>query len=244
MSYALITIVPLILMLVEAHPANAQERKTIKCESRGSQHEYCRTNTQGRVRLERQLSDAPCREYDTWGADRDGGGIWVARGCRGMFVVEPYSFGPSVNRPDRARTITCESRGGKSAYCRTNTRGRVRLVRQLSDSPCREYDTWGADRDGGGVWVDRGCRGEFAVEPFLPGRPGGQPGQGRVIRCESRGGKSQYCRTDTRGRVRLVRQLSDSPCRENNTWGAERDGTGIWVDRGCRGEFVVEQRRR
>jgi hypothetical protein len=37
------------------------------------------------------------------------------------------------------------------------------LERKLSDAPCREYETWGADRDGGGVWVDQGCSGEFSI---------------------------------------------------------------------------------
>ena len=35
--------------------------------------------------LERRLSDAPCRRYDTWGSD--GGGIWVDRGCQAIFTV-------------------------------------------------------------------------------------------------------------------------------------------------------------
>ena len=35
--------------------------------------------------LERRLSDAPCRRYDTWGSD--GGGIWVDRGCAAIFTV-------------------------------------------------------------------------------------------------------------------------------------------------------------
>jgi hypothetical protein len=165
--HVFIPILAFALTVCELHTAEAQDKKTIKCESRGSQHEYCRTNTKGRVRLERQLSDAPCREYQTWGADRDGGGIWVNNGCRAVFVVEPFSYGPPGYRPDRPgqqATIRCESKGGQEAYCRTNTKGRVRLERQLSDAPCREYQTWGADRDGGGIWVSRGCRGEFVVE--------------------------------------------------------------------------------
>jgi len=38
-------------------------------------------------------------------------------------------------------------------------------------------------------------------------------------------------------RAQLVRQLSQAPCIEGSTWGVQRDG--IWVDRGCEGEFEV-----
>jgi hypothetical protein len=64
----------------------------------------------------------------------------------------------------RRQTVTCESRGGKSEYCPTSLVGDVRLDRQLSDAPCREYDTWGTDLHGGGIWVDRSCRAVFSVE--------------------------------------------------------------------------------
>src|SRR4051794_26513099 len=37
--------------------------------------------------------------------------------------------------------------------------------------------------------------------------------------------------------VRLVRQLSDARCVEGRTWGW--DNRGIWVDRGCRAEFLI-----
>ncbi len=64
---------------------------------------------------------------------------------------------------DRGFTLTCSSNHGERVYCETDTRDRdVRMVRQISGSPCREGDTWGWDRRG--VWVDRGCRAEFAVE--------------------------------------------------------------------------------
>jgi hypothetical protein len=41
--------------------------------------------------------------------------------------------------------------------------------------------------------------------------------------------------------VRLVRQLSDRPCVEGRSWGW--DSRGIWVDRGCRAEFLVSSAR-
>jgi hypothetical protein len=46
-----------------------------------------------------------------------------------------------------------------------------------------------------------------------------------------------FCRVDTRGGVRLVRQRSESPCYQGSTWGWDR--RGIWVDRGCRADFAL-----
>ncbi|MGE0680948.1 MAG: DUF3011 domain-containing protein [Candidatus Binatia bacterium] len=228
---------------------DARQGKRITCESRGSQYNYCRTNVRGRIRIERQLSDTPCRQYDTWGADGDGSGVWVSNGCRATFIVEPRRSEPrdrDSRKGGRERTITCESRGERHTYCRTNTYGRVRLERQLSDAPCREYYTWGADKDGGGVWVSNGCRATFVVESRGP-RHGGsgddQSGRSKTFTCKSDGFKYSYCRTGARGgTIRLVRQLSDAPCREYYTWGADRDGGGVWVDQGCSAEFSVERR--
>src|SRR5260370_17748273 len=62
-------------------------------------------------------------------------------------------------------------------------------------------------------------------------------GQGQVITCSSDDGRRNYCNVDTRRGVRLNRQISGSPCVENQTWGV--DNRGLWVDRGCRAEFLV-----
>ncbi|KRB44586.1 MAG: DUF3011 domain-containing protein [Pseudomonadota bacterium] len=62
------------------------------------------------------------------------------------------------------------------------------------------------------------------------------------VDCSSSGYGRNYCSVDARGRVWLDQQYSNDrgPCIENQTWG--RDGRGIWVDRGCRGRFRVEDR--
>jgi len=62
--------------------------------------------------------------------------------------------------PD-AGTITCASDDGQRVYCDADTRGGVRLVRQISGSRCDEGSTSG--RDSRGIWVDAGCRAEFDV---------------------------------------------------------------------------------
>lgn len=62
------------------------------------------------------------------------------------------------------------------------------------------------------------------------------------VDCSSSGYGRNYCPINSRGRVWLDRQYSNNngPCIENQTWGW--DGRGIWVDRGCRGRFRVEDR--
>jgi len=228
---------------------DARQGKRVTCESRGDNYNYCRTDVRGRIRIDRQLSDAPCRRYETWGADGDGSGVWVTNGCRATFLVEPRRAEPRYGDSERGRkgqTLTCESQGDRQNYCRTNTQGQVRLERQLSDRPCREYDTWGADDDGSGIWVSGGCRAVFVVESRRPpygGYDDGQYDRDRTFTCKSDGFKHNYCQTGTRGGdVQLVRQLSDAPCREDYTWGADRDGGGVWVDQGCGAEFAVRRR--
>jgi len=63
------------------------------------------------------------------------------------------------------------------------------------------------------------------------------PASAQTISCASQDIGRQYRGADTRGGVTLIRQNSNSPCSENQTWGY--DGRGIWVDRGCRAEFQV-----
>ena len=127
-------------------------------------------------------------------------------------------------------TIVCSSSDGRRAYCDADTRAGVQLVRQIGGAPCQEGSTWGYDSRG--VWVDQGCRAEFDIS-------GGslRSNNANTITCSSDDGRRAYCNADTRGGVRLVRQLSGSPCRQNSTWGF--DARGVWVDQGCRAEFDV-----
>jgi hypothetical protein len=56
----------------------------ITCESIGYRYRYCGADTQGRVSLNREISTGNlCRQGSGWGYDN--GGIWVDRGCRGVF---------------------------------------------------------------------------------------------------------------------------------------------------------------
>lgn len=79
----------------------------------------------------------------------------------------------------------------------------------------------------------------LAVAGILSLQPTEAAAQDRV-RCESRDRERTYCTADTRGGVRLVRQISDADCVNGRTWGADR--RGIWVTRGCRADFEVASR--
>ena len=128
--------------------------------------------------------------------------------------------------------IRCESRDSRTSYCNVDTRGGVRLVHQLSDRRCIRGSNWGANERG--IWVTGGCRAEFELGTDS------RYGYGRTFRCESTDNRTRYCNVDTRQGVSLVRQLSRSACIEGRSWGATRDG--VWVSRGCRGEFSTEDR--
>jgi Protein of unknown function (DUF3011) len=123
-----------------------------------------------------------------------------------------------------AQTMNCSSEDGKRHYCEADTRWGVEMVRQRSGSPCVEGYTWGYDARG--VWVDRGCRADFALQPAPP-----------TMNCSSEDGRRHYCPAEIRGPVQLIRQRSGSPCVKDQTWGY--DDRGIWVDRGCRADFVI-----
>jgi len=57
------------------------------------------------------------------------------------------------------------------------------------------------------------------------------------LTCASENGRKHYCAADTRGGVTMERQRSHAVCTQGSTWGF--DSNGVWVDRGCRADFLV-----
>ena len=218
--------------------------QTISCSSDDGHRHYCPADTRGGVRLLKQRSGSPCDQGHSWGFDR--GGVWVDRGCRADFAIDSYQYrGPA---PGSIGTISCSSDDGHRHFCTVDTGGLVRLQQQRSGSPCREGYSWGSD--GKVIWVDHGCRADFAIEG---GRGGGadpvpdqDPQWGRtsylgsqdpVISCSSDDLHRHYCPADTRGGVQLLKQTSDAACRQGRSWGYDR--SGIWVDHGCQADFQI-----
>ncbi len=231
----------------------------VRCESQRGRENYCQTDTDRGVRLLRELSRGVCQPGRNYGFDRNG--VWVSDGCSAEFEIgwrggqsqtPGYGWGYD-EEPEADETFLCESYSNRYSECEVRAPGGVRLVQQWSRSPCIEGQTWGTSRNG--VWVDRGCRAEFAVNQYGGGRPGqpgyghgqpgygqpgyGQPGYGQaLIRCESRDNRQVRCPANVgRGSVELVNQLSRTICSERENWGY--DSGSIWVGSGCRGEFQI-----
>lgn len=215
------------------------QRQVISCSSDNMRRNYCAADVRGGVQLVKQRSDAPCIFNRTWGY-ANGRGIWVDRGCRADFQIGGSGWGGW----DNGYNIYCASDNGRRNICPTDTRGGVRVIRQVSGSPCDFGRTWGYDRHG--IWVDRGCRADFQIGGGGGGGNGGggwQPGGPgvQIVNCSSNDMGRRVCPLDTRGGVRLIRQRSDADCLFNRTWGYDR--RGIWVDRGCRADFEVGRLR-
>ena len=59
-----------------------------------------------------------------------------------------------------------------------------------------------------------------------------------TVSCES-DGTYKYCRVETFGKATLVNEISSGACVGGTTWAYDRHG--IWVDKGCRAEFKVNE---
>jgi hypothetical protein len=213
----------------------------VVCESTNDGRRECAADTRSGVQLVRQISGSSCRFGRDWGYDRNG--IWVDNGCRAEFAVASIGRTESGNFPPHGGAstgaiIVCASTDGRRTHCPADTTYGVSLSRQLSDRECERNRTWGYDRDG--IWVTGGCRAEFTLGDRSI-RDDGSARRGATIVCESHDDKRVHCPADTRWGVSLARRLSDARCERNRTWGVDRNG--VWVDEGCRAEFVLDDRR-
>lgn len=194
---------------------------------------YILIGRQGTVYLVEQLSATRCVKGKNW--NHDDLKIWVDDGCRAVFEVHRNGFDESSD----STRFKLESVDGKRKSRRIDTRGGVRLIRQLSDSDCREGRSWGYNARE--VWVDDGCRAEFEVFK----RDGSEIDDGyeddrwKYVKAESNGRLSKVY-VDTGRAVMLFRKLSGAPCNFGRQWGFEPDH--IWVDDGCRALFRIRKR--
>jgi hypothetical protein len=126
---------------------------------------------------------------------------------------------PAHAQPGYGARVTCSSNNGKRNWCNIGNARDAQLVRQISGSPCVRGSTWGIDNRG--LWVDNGCRAEFAIGGG--GRPPGPP-PSQTINCSSNNGKRNWCAIGNSRDVQLVRQISGSPCVRGDTWGIDNRG--------------------
>jgi hypothetical protein len=139
---------------------------------------------------------------------------------------------PRGGPPPQAREIVrCESDNNRLRECHIPGSARIELTRQLSSAACVEGRTWGVRKDR--LWVDKGCRAEFAA---FGGAWGGGGWKNSII-CASDDNRRATCSWDARrGRPRMLEQISNTTCKEGRNWGQTRNGD-IWVDNGCRARF-------
>ena len=226
------------LAVASAPPLQAQTG-TVRCESRGADREQCAIERGARVELARHLSETPCRENGNWGVGP--GYIWVSGGCRAEFAVTrratPNPGAGWAGDSGTTRT-TCESKSAERRECRIPAGSRIRLVRQLSQSPCRLNDTYGQGL--GYLWVAKGCRGEFEmIRSANANASGGNGGKPTRVVCEAKtgvAGRTQCAAPGATG-VRLLKEYSTRRCVLDRTYGAS--DSYIWTSGGCRGEFEV-----
>ena len=199
-----------------------------RCESKDGQRSYCPVDTRSGVRLISQISDADCVKGTSWGLDTQG--IWVDKGCRAEFEVTRPTY-----QPISAQIFRCESNNRIRKYCSVDTQAGVRFVRKVSNEKCTQGSSWGFDRNG--VWVDNNCRADFEILPLYKAPPPALAVSSRNMRCAATGNIRRFCETDTRGGVRLIRQLSRAQCTQNVTWGF--NDRGIWVSGRCGADFEI-----
>ncbi|MBS0218731.1 MAG: DUF3011 domain-containing protein [Proteobacteria bacterium] len=126
--------------------------RTIRCESTNGGRDTCAVDTGRGVVLTKQLSNLGCSKGKTWDYDDDG--VWVSRGCRGIFTID-------VDPATVGQALRCESNHGKENICPLPAGARVRVQEQRSNTPCVEGKNWDVRSDG--LHVSHGCRADFHV---------------------------------------------------------------------------------
>ena len=142
-------------------PRDQSYAGTLRCESRNNKIQRCNVRTDNRVDLIRVIGGR-CSKGRDWGFTNNQ--IWVSGGCRAEFG---YGYGNNGGYPvplpqpvdDYAGTIRCESRGNRYEQCNVPTNNRVELIRNIGGR-CNAGRQWGYDANY--LWVNNGCRAEFA----------------------------------------------------------------------------------
>ena len=163
----------MLMSSVQAEPQRGYDGRNdgrndrIECTSTNFRFTRCNADWRS-ADLLRQTSESRCIEGRTWGVDRRG--LWVDRGCGGVFVERGrggrhqgggWNPGPNWDRDIR---LTCQSDDYRYRMCMVDTGrgGGVSIERQISNTACIEGRTWGYNR--AGIWVSGGCAAVFRVD--------------------------------------------------------------------------------
>lgn len=173
------------------------DRYEFTCASPDHRYRECQLPVDGRARLVKQKSDAPCIEGRSWG--QRGDRVWVDNGCRGKFEVVRGGGGSSSGQQ-----VDCRSQNNRYQECALRKGYEARIVRDYTGR-CRKDSTWGTRP--GVLWVTNGCQGRFQIVPAggFGGSGGSESGSG--IPGQQQRAESQ-CRNEARRQGMDVRYVS------------------------------------
>ena len=176
---------------------NQADRYEFNCASPDGKYRECQLPVDGRARLVKKKSDAPCIEGQSWG--QRGDRVWVTRGCRAKFEVVRSGGGGSSGQQ-----IDCRSQNNRYQECALRKGYEARIVRDYTGR-CRKDSTWGTRTSV--LWVTNGCQGRFQVAPAggFGGSGGSESGSG--IPGQQQRAESQ-CRNEARRQGMDVRSVS------------------------------------
>ena len=152
-------------------------------------------------------------------------------------------FGAGAASAQSRGDLKCESWNYQPARCPVEGLVDARISSVIAGQ-CYQGRSWGYDR--GGIWVSNGCRAEFRVGygGNWNGNNGGGGGgyyppqnQGYRVKCQSFNYQPARCPASIRVGVRIT-NIIGGECKMNRSWGWDRGG--IWVNNGCRAEFMVD----
>lgn len=201
-------------------PAAAEN---LRCDSPIGGYNYCRTSTAGGVELRVQHTPNPCYQNDTWGYD--GRGIWVANGCSATFHI-----GRDDGKTAAAVGLGILALGVIGALADNDQQDDHGGYNQPPPPPPQNYPDNGSYPPGG--YPPSG----YPQGGYQQGYPDDDEDQ-NIISCDSKNNKYRQCLVPIRHHAELVHQRSRSACRFNKSWGFDR--RGIWVKKGCRGDFAI-----
>lgn len=154
---------------------------------------------------------------------------------RAHALVAAIVFVLGAGAASAQQQVRCASRDFQYQFCPVGDVRGAALVQQISRAPCIDGQSWGTSRRG--IWVSNGCEAVFRVDTVGPIPP--VAGPELRIDCDSRDRGYQFCDVNQRVlRADLVQQKSQTPCVLGRNWGWR--GEGVWVNDGCRAEFVVQ----
>jgi hypothetical protein len=216
------------------YPGNGGGREVrVHCRSYNNGYQSCYAGA-GVVQatLISQSGDGTCSSGYNYGVTNDS--VWVNNGCGGEFSV--ILGGGYDNGPGR--------------YCPPND--------PYPYPGCPTPNPGGGYNPGPGYPEPEPGYPGYPGNPGYPGHPGypgnpnypghpgypgnpGYPGHGgstTTVTCSSQDYRYQRCDAGCEvSSVRIVRELSDTNCREGINWGYDRDS--IWVNNGCRAVFEI-----